>query len=255
MQLVFLRKTDVGPATLKVEDVKLGRRTSTLHITLTQKNSARAVAYITVSDVAADVGIDVPSSWKLYPPAANPSYPEVERLGNGASANDNPWKKHILQHPEFRRAGGQTECFYPRGDHKPGIKDQWSRLRPSGPKGGNGRWTDESLAYLIDIFPATLETMEVTGNQQLRKEKRDQANSAPVPFWFPTVSLTVDFKKSLPPEGIEWLYSRVTTKQVKNGRSDIEVVVLDEAGELIAIAQQVGLVMSAERNVGSKPKM
>lgn len=257
MQLCFLRKTNTGPATLTVQDVKLGKRTSTLHITLLQENTARAVAYVTVSDLVADVGISVPSSWKVYPPAPTPSAPEVERLGYGPNHESNPWKKHNLQHPDFRRAGRQTETYYPQATHLPGVKDQWSRLRPVGPKGGEGRWTDESLAYLVDIFPATLETLEVAGNEQLKKDvkEEDPEKRTPVPFWFPTVSLTVDFKRSLPEEGIEWLYSRVTSKQVKNGRSDIEVVVLDEAGEVVAIAQQVGLVMDAGRNVGQKSKM
>ena len=71
-------------------------------------------------------------------------------------------------------------------------------------------------------------------------------------FWYPTVTLNIDMKKHLPKEGVEWLYSRIVTKVVRGGRTDLDVTVLDENGEVIALSTQVGLVVSASRNVGSR---
>ena len=40
-------------------------------------------------------------------------------------------------------------------------------------------------------------------------------------------------------------------KAVRNGRVDIEVMVLDERGAVVALGQQIGLVMGAGRNSDS----
>ena len=37
-----------------------------------------------------------------------------------------------------------------------------------------------------------------------------------------------------------------------NGRTDLEVTVLDADGEVVALSTQVGLVVSASRNVGTR---
>ena len=46
MHLSFLRRTEVGPAVFKVLDVKLGARTSIVHITLSQQDREEVVAYV-----------------------------------------------------------------------------------------------------------------------------------------------------------------------------------------------------------------
>src|SRR5438034_10358122 len=45
--------------------------------------------------------------------------------------------------------------------------------------------------------------------------------------------------KALPEEGLEWLFVRSRSKMIKNGRLDIEVVILDQLGELVALGHQV----------------
>ena len=68
-------------------------------------------------------------------------------------------------------------------------------------------------------------------------------------FWYPTVVLNLDIKKALPLEGAEWLFSRVRTKMIKNGRMDLEVVILDEGGDIVAVSSHVALIFGAERNM------
>lgn len=74
----------------------------------------------------------------------------------------------------------------------------------------------------------------------------------PSRFWYPTVLLNIEFKKPLPEEGVEWLFVRVDTKQIKNGRMDIEVVILDEMGDIVALSQHVALAVDSSRNLAAR---
>lgn len=45
LHIEFLRRTEAGPATFKVEDVKLGRQTSIVHVTMEQ-NGRQEIMYV-----------------------------------------------------------------------------------------------------------------------------------------------------------------------------------------------------------------
>jgi hypothetical protein len=128
--------------------------------------------------------------------------------------------------------------------------DQWARFRPNGDV--NGRWTDATIPYLIDMFPMALDGFDTVSANAAAKAKGEKVAELKAKFWYPTVTLNVDMKKHLPAEGVEWLYSRIVTKVVRDGRTDLDVTVLDQNGEVIALSTQVGLVVSAARNVGSR---
>ena len=70
--------------------------------------------------------------------------------------------------------------------------------------------------------------------------------------WYPTLLLNLDFKKSLPEEGVEWLFVRVSTKQIKNGRMDLDILILDEVGDIVALSHHVALILGAERNLAQR---
>jgi acyl-CoA thioesterase FadM len=82
--------------------------------------------------------------------------------------------------------------------------------------------------------------------------KSKDGSMKPARFWYPTVLLNIDFKKPLPEEGVEWLFVRVDTKQIKNGWMDLEVVILDEGGDIVALSQHVGLAVDSSRNVAER---
>lgn len=74
-------------------------------------------------------------------------------------------------------------------------------------------------------------------------------------MWYPTLLLNLDVKKALPAEGVRWLYQRVQAKSIKNGRYDLEIIIKDETGDLVALSHHVVLAVSAERNTAARRKI
>jgi hypothetical protein len=245
--------------------VKIGARTSTIHIKLLQpseKNPAQlsvnVVGYITVSPPSAEVGISAHTGWKPYPAPAPGSLPagKIDLPTLARTGKDGAWIKQNPPFLDFRRAGAHIELYGPREDETrqqptgSTTVDQWARFQPGGDK--NGRWTDAAVVYLLDMFPMALEGFDTLSATAVAKANGEAVPEMKAKFWYPTVTLNIDMKKHLPKDGVEWLYSRIVTKVVRGGRTDLDVSVLDENGEVIALSTQVGLVVSASRNVGSR---
>lgn len=55
--------------------------------------------------------------------------------------------------------------------------------------------------------------------------------------------MSMDIKKTLPSEGVQWLFLRAQVKTVRNGRMDAEVIILDEEFELVAVSHQVTFIV------------
>ena len=265
IQLSFLRRTAAGPATFEVEDVKLGARTSIIHIKLLQPSEkktgqleAKVVGYITVSPPSAEVGISAPTGWRAHPVPVPGSLPggavDLKKLAQ--TGRDGAWTKLETPFPEFRRASCQLELYGPgKGEtqqQRTGSMaiDQWARFRPGGDE--NGRWTDAAVVYLLDMFPMALDGFDAVSATAVAKAEGAKVPEIKAKFWYPTVTLNIDMKKHLPAAGVEWLYSRIVTKVVRDGRTDLDVTVLDEKGEVVALSTQVGLVVSASRNLGTR---
>lgn len=254
---------------LTVEDSKLGARTSTIHVSLSQtsektgKLEVKVTGYVTVSPESAEVGISARTNWVLEPGISGGSGVDggVDLGALGRTGKDGAWERVHAPFLEFRKATRHLEMFSPLRQRqgqgqvsesnggKPPVIDQWARFRPGGDP--NGRWTNEALVYLADMFPGALQGFDrmaasAQGSTGLELDGK---------FWYPTVTLNIDLKKRLPVEGEEWLYSRVVSKAMRNGRMDIEVVVMDTRGEVVAVGSQVGLVLSASRNVGQRQKL
>ncbi|PWY69589.1 hypothetical protein BO70DRAFT_355929 [Aspergillus heteromorphus CBS 117.55] len=267
MQLAFLRRTAVGPAVLTVQDTKLGRRTSTVHVTLSQpperkktasKNNqaeeleVKVAGYITVSPAHAEVGLTTSTGWELSPPPPPGSQPDgtVHLAALGDTGRDGAWTRFSMPFPSFRRATAHAELYGPDPASAPvsgqrTVVDQWARFRPNGDV--SSRWTNEALVYLTDLFPGALSEFD-----DMATTSGDQGHAR---NWYPTVTLNIDLKRRLPAEGVEWLYSRVQTKLVREGRTDLDVTVLDGRGQVVALSTQVGLVVSASRNIGGRQKL
>ncbi|CAD6447895.1 6ae744e1-aad0-4211-80e7-a9bb5969124f [Sclerotinia trifoliorum] len=251
LHLEFLRRTQVGPAIFTVQDTKIGRQTSILHITLSQGDRVEVVGYITHSNTTTEEGASSPHTHVLKPAPLPVSLPLLK------TNTDPNYHLRELAFSNFRKATKKGYMYLPRTEPSPNISDEWIRLSTG------EYWTNESLAFACDMFaipteiPNSLNTSTPTRTSPSPYPSPSSSTPAPAPapvakYWFPTLVLNIDFKKSLPQEGIEWLFIRVERKQIKNGRMDIELTAWDETGELVAISNHVALVVGLERNTAER---
>ena len=108
---------------------------------------------------------------------------------------------------------------------------------------------------ILTLLLTLLKMMPVEAHLQLEAAEKKAAGSGQGKtrrFWYPTVLLNLDVKKALPKEGVEWLFSRTTAKQVKNGRMDLEIVVLDAEGQIVAISNHIALAVDSQRNLAKR---
>jgi len=57
---------------------------------------------------------------------------------------------------------------------------------------------------------------------------------------YPTLSISTEIKRD--PKNCKWLFLRVESQEIRNGRFDENVTVLNDEGELIALSKHVSLV-------------
>ena len=257
---------------------KLGRTTSILHVSLAQggqdDQEPRVVGYLTQANFTTESGITLATKYTLLPPP----YP----LSSTAALKHGTDENWICQpRPAFyafRKALQRVETHVPRrAPAAPAIVDEWIRFSSV------ERFTQDSLGFVCDTFPLIttgfepqelqsqlyfLEPDTKSNNDQtdrsfslLASSSSSSASSISplssemtVRFWLPTLVMNIEFKKLLPPEGTEWLFVRCRAKQIKNGRMDLEIVVLDEEGDIVALSSHVALIVSSDRQLGSKGK-
>ncbi|KAI1467714.1 thioesterase-like superfamily-domain-containing protein [Daldinia caldariorum] len=235
LHLEFLRRTQEGPATLAVRDVKLGRQTSTIHIALSQDGREEVVGYLTHSNIATETGPSLKTLWSLHPSPLPPPTNFVALLADGGNA---AWAEQKNKpFVKFRKVSNHVRYFLPRGGQVvPGVVDQWACFE------SGETLTNEGVGFLADHFPSVVDALW----------PRENGGERPPTFWYPTVALNLDVKKALPPEGVKWLFTRARAKCIKNGRMDLEVVIFDEAGDIVALSHHVVLIVSAERNTAAR---
>ncbi|OTA64846.1 hypothetical protein K449DRAFT_392945 [Hypoxylon sp. EC38] len=239
-----------GIAIMIIEDVKLSRRLSTLHLTLWQGGllpqapwinpsvSRRVVlAYVTYTNLRTLTGLSMPTPLKTE--QADSKW-ELSRLPKGSES----WRS--LRNWNF---------YLPRGEPPfPGVVDIWVRMA------SGERVTQDTLAYVVDSFPWNLHnyfaapetpTISTDGSRERKSETQSgqaQREEQRTGLWFPTVVMNIETKALLLDEGVEWLAVRLMTKQIKDGRFDIDILVRTVEGEIVALSQQLAMIVSIERN-------
>ncbi|KAI0386720.1 thioesterase family protein [Hypomontagnella monticulosa] len=269
----FMHRTSTGPAIVVVEDVKLSRKMSTLHLSLWQDGllphapwitpsvSCRSVlAYTTHSDLRTFTGVSLPTGYFSTPAAALPPIPDFEVLKSKDA--DDKWERAKVPKSSYSVVRSlHNWCFYtPRqGPLTPGVLDMWIR------SAGGERITQGALPYLADSFPFNLHSFlaspEMRALLELPKDSEEEARTKGARaelsqkragLWFPTVVMNLEAKKTLPEEGVEWLNVRVTSKQIRDGRFDIEVMVRDLEGEMVMLSNQVAMIVEFGRNTAKR---
>lgn len=254
LHLDFLRRTQTGPATFVVKDVKLGRQTSIVHVTLTQEGREEVVGYITNSNLRKEEGVSFSTKWSLHPKALPvPSFDELE-----AGSDPNWGERKRWPWSDFRKATAHLRSFFPRkGQTSNSCLDIWYTFRDT-----NSRFTPETLGFVCDTFPQIVESfvlgydpyaVELEEKYGADEQKAMLKRSAGM--WYPTLLLNLDVKKALPEEGAKWLRIRLEAKKMENGRYDLEVMAFDESDDLVAISNHVCLAVSSERNLAARRKV
>ncbi|KAK0609589.1 thioesterase-like superfamily-domain-containing protein [Bombardia bombarda] len=251
----FISRTEVGPAVIVIEDIKLGRQLSTLHLTLYQdallphapfftpaSSRKELLAYFTMTNLSREKGVSLPTNFSLHPPS--PSDPDFALLKDG---KDKIWQPLVFAADD---AFGYIRClqnviyYLPKhGQPEKSIIDLWVRLANPGEK-----FTAASLAFVADCWPYVVEAYR----PKTKEQEKDAAFKKDAVFWYPTVVLNLETKKNMGPGGNEWLRLRVQAKEIKNGRLDIEVLIFDIRGDLVALSQHVNLVLGSERNTAGR---
>lgn len=116
------------------------------------------------------------------------------------------------------------------GVHGPSVREQWARWRHPDVDGPG--FDVLAFCFLTDTFRPLVEAYGETG------------------YWFPTLNCNVEVKKAplKGKEGWQWLFMRIEMSVLRHGRNDLDVVILDEEGEVVALGRQTALVVGAERN-------
>ncbi|KAK3291804.1 thioesterase-like superfamily-domain-containing protein [Chaetomium fimeti] len=260
----FLNRTEIGPAIIIIEDVKLGRQLSTLHITLyqhallptapwiTQGSTRKEVAgYFTMTNLKKERGISLPTGFTLQHPVPAPPRPDFAALREDRDAH---WSRYEFPGGSpLSYARCLRNCIYydPRGGRTTkSVLDKWVRLA----SGEN--FTAASLGYVADCWPYVVEAQRPTKKEAAELQSRGETVPfAPgATFWYPTVVLNLEIKKALPEGGLEWLQMRVHSKQIKDGRFDLEVLLLDQDGDLVALSNHVNLILGSERNTADRTR-
>ncbi|KKK14882.1 hypothetical protein ARAM_002840 [Aspergillus rambellii] len=272
LQISYLRRTAIGPALITVQDMKIGARISTVHVTLSQRPDGavasdridkkdgvevKVVAYLTISPPETEMGPACKGSWGLEPAPIFGSLPDgsVDLQALAKNGEDGQWARY----PRVTQSAApkNLEIYGPRrpspstlASRTKQVVEQWARFTPGGTE---ARWSNEALLFLIDMFPAALDrmaAMELSRMQKMQELQGKAPESVATKglFWYPTVTMNIDLKTKIPSEGVEWLYSRIVTRSLRGSRADLEVVILDQKGELVATSSQVALVVDASRN-------
>ncbi|TDZ67854.1 hypothetical protein CTRI78_v002633 [Colletotrichum trifolii] len=245
----YPNRTEVGPAILTVEEVKLGRTVSTLHITVHQNDllpsapwlgpgsRKNVLGYVMNSRIALEQGVSVDSGWRMTPP---PKPADLALVGLDRDPHWSQKAKLRGRSASFQRAHNHLEWYVPREGTRRGTADIWLRF-----KDGH-RFTNASLGYVVDAHSAMLEDWRPKRDEEQTPFRSDDM------FWYPTLALNLEVKRALPEEGAEWLFIRCTTKVVRNGRLDLDVIVLDREENVVALSNHVSMVLSAERNLKAR---
>ncbi|KAI0203701.1 thioesterase family protein [Astrocystis sublimbata] len=255
----FLAQTTVEPAIIVIEDVKISRRLSTIHLTLWQGSlldhapwitpsvSQRAVlAYATFTNLRTMTGMSETTGYETTSAAAIPRLPDFEMLK--AKDADSSWQVSKLPRgSETWRSLLNWKFYMPRaGPSTAGVVDMWIRMA-SGENIMAG-----ALAYVADSFPYNLHAfLTASPADRVQQTRRDSQRAA---LWFPTLTMSLDIKMALPSEGVEWLVVRITSKQIKNGIFDLDITIRNVDGELVALSHHVAMIVDLSRNTGKSEK-
>ncbi|KAJ9139103.1 hypothetical protein NKR23_g8026 [Pleurostoma richardsiae] len=239
VQLNYLRPTHGGCAVFKVRDLKLGGQTSVVQTTLIDYSGDTAglsgrldparlgdelvTAYLTNTNMAQLKGSSIETNFELRPA------PRPVNLQKLREDEDASWKLHgALTFRQTDSGRDTVDLFLEKEPTLPRpTLDHWISFSDG------TTFSTSSLGIVADICVA-------------KSDLHDKAlalTDLSLPFLYKTTPaiLNMDIKKILPAAGAEFLFVRVQSKRIRNGRLDAEILILDPDGDIVAVCNQMTL--------------
>ena len=176
---------------------------------------------------------------------------DLDKLARGSDGGWVGWS-FAWHSKSLLKASTHIRTFLPiNGPSRPNITDIWLTSCSS-----NESFTTEMLGCIADSWhrmPENHLPKSTWSNAQIVSRANQSAHGLvedtdigrrPPSYWYPTLSMTLEIKKQLPPEGVKWLFVRAQAKEVKNGRMDAEVMIFDQYMALVALSHQICFVVA-----------
>ncbi|KAI0141801.1 thioesterase family protein [Xylariaceae sp. FL1272] len=267
LHLEFLRSCNRCDSIITVKPLKLGAVTSTLQLLLSQGDKINVVALVTSTNFDNCLGPTASTAWSLLPtPNPVPDFAKVR-----AQQPEPNWLPAHLS-GEILPISSRLNVLNPRGGFPvAGVCDAWYGVRDE-----HDQMDATYVSLMTDMIPSMSDTL--LRNEGLydahaffAKMERWAEKNPGVPaelfntleealkatIFNSTVTLDIEFKRRVP-EGLRWLFTRVATKMLREGRMDVEITLCDENMELLCSARQLILVLEAGRKFKepkSKPSL
>jgi len=255
MHLELLRPAPLGEAKVMVKDSRLGKGSSTVQVALVQGGKERVVGYATNTNRLKTKGLTLPTGYSLSPAPAPISFPLLL-----ANKDPNYIRYQIPWRPKIKNAALTNVAFaYPRtAPADKAVREQW--ISPALP---SEVWTTPMLGLLIDhcvpppenFFPDSPMSAQASADRSVKWAAEGMPKEHPewsAPRFYMTVNMGIEVKKNLPAEGVKWLFTRFRVKGVRDGRVDLGCEIWDGEGELVAVSQQVWMVVEVDREMMKK---
>lgn len=220
------------------------------------------MALATSTNFDKPLGPSVPTAVRLLPPPK--PVPDFGRVS--AHQSDPNWLPAHLS-GDIISVTSQLSILNPRGGFPvdgicDGICDGWYGCK------GDERMDGTFLAMMTDIIPSMSDTLLRNNRlydahaffQKMERWAEDHpgvpaeitnsvAEAVKATTYNNTVTLDINFKRRVP-EGFRWVFTRVSTKMLHEGRMDLDITMCDHEMELICTAHQLILVLEAQRKFG-----
>lgn len=219
------------------------------------------MALVTSTNFDKPVGPTAATGWSLRNPDPAP-IPDFDKIQ--AHAPDEHWiPAHLTSEvvPFSRRI-----LFLKPRDRPPvGVNDAWNSFI------GDERIRNSYLPLMADSFPSMSDTLLRNGglfdaNKSFDRIKEWAEEHPGVPcelynsrrdvlratIFNNTITLDIEFKRRLPQEGVQWTFTRVTTRLLDAGRMDVDIVICDPKMDILCLARQAILVLEAKRKFGAR---
>lgn len=237
-QFHFHSPTLYGEVSIEVQEIKLGKRFGILRARLLQQADQTKPAQLKLE---ATVTVEDPATWKAnastnLPTTTASHYKEIWNRSEGvripAKAIGAPFYKFKPRMVFTFRPGSQLEFGGGQvaPDLGPSVIEAWHR--------GDENWTVHHLPFVADHIGPVLHNYEK--GRQLRQM---------------TQSMSVDVVREPPIEGWEWLFLRHEMVTCENGRLWVDVIILDENKDIVAIARHQCAARPLEKYHGKSSKL